>query len=145
MALGGRFLPEEIVFSGSAFSYMEKLAVPKMLLREYMRWYIKNFLPSRRYQIFLRFESGKMCIYFSYDVAEEVGRCLRRCRGKRDYDDCLTECYEDVFDSVEEFLCEQVDELKRLLRRRGVEVVPDCGGGYGGEGEVRWVRLCVLR
>jgi hypothetical protein len=121
---------------------MEKLDVP---MREYMRWYVKNFLPSRRYQIFLRSENGRICIYFGYNMAEEVDRCLRRCRGKRDYDDCLTECYEELFDEVEEFLCEQADRFEKLLRRRGVETKPDCGGGYGGsEGEVRWVRLCVL-
>jgi hypothetical protein len=122
---------------------MEKLDVP---MREYMLWYIKHFLPSRRYQIFLRSENGRICIYFSYNMAEEVDRCLRKCRGKRDYDDCLTECYEELFDEVEEFLCEQADRFENLLRRRGIEAEPDCGGGYGGSGgEVRWVRLCAPR
>jgi uncharacterized protein YunC (DUF1805 family) len=70
---------------------MEELAY---VLRDYTRWYRRQFLPVRRLLIFLRAEGGKMCLYFGYDVAEEIDDCLRRCRGRRNYDDCLTACYE---------------------------------------------------
>jgi hypothetical protein len=75
-------------------------------------------------------------------MEEETDSCLRSCRGNRGYNDCLSACYEDAFDEIEEFLCEQVDAFGRLLRRRGVEAAPDCGYG-GSEGTVRWMRLCT--
>lgn len=124
---------------------MEELArVVRELMRGYTYWYRRRFLPDRRYSVFLsRAEGGRTCLYFTYDVTEEIDGCLRRCRGN---DDCLTACYEDVEDSVDEFLCEQADGFEELLRRRGVEAEPDCIGGYGGaDGTVRWMRLCVPR
>ncbi len=111
---------------------------------EYMRWYRRQFLPLQQYWIAVRAENGETCLYFGYDMEEEIDNCLRKCRGKRNYDDCLTACYEDLEDSVDEFLCEQVDVLEKLLRRRGIETAPDCSGGYGGnEGTIRWMRLCA--
>ena len=117
------------------------------MLSDYTRWYRRQFIPNQRYKIFLKADEGRTCIYFSYDMAEEIDACMRKCRRNRNYDDCFTACYEDVFDAVEEFLCEQVDMFERLLRRKGVtEAEPDCSGGYSGsEGTARWVRLCVPR
>jgi hypothetical protein len=112
----------------------------------YTRWYRRQFVPTKQYFVFLRTERNRTCLYFVYDMTEEVDGCLRKCRGRRDYDDCLTACYEDVEDSVDEFLCMQVDAFERLLRRRGTEVLSDCIGGYGGaDGTIRWVRLCTPR
>ena len=113
---------------------------------EYMRWYRRQFLPLQQYSITINNLGGQICINFSYDMTKEIDNCLHKCRIRRNYDDCLTACYEDVFDEIEEFLCEQVDGFEKLLRRRGVEAKPDCSGGYGGsEGTIRWVRLCVTR
>jgi hypothetical protein len=113
---------------------MEGLAY---VLRDYMRWYRRQFLPVKHYFTFLRTEGGRTCLYFAYDMAEEVDGCLRRCRGKRNYDDCLTACYEDMFDGIEEFLCEQVDAFERLLRRRGLSLL-----GYWLQ--VRRVQLVIV-
>jgi hypothetical protein len=125
---------------------MEQLIVsPKIrfVLKEYMRWYYKNFLPMRQYSVFLKVEEGKICIYFSYDLTEEINDCIRKCKKSRDYDDCFMTCYEDVVDAAEEFLFEQPDVFEKLLMKRGVETEFDYDWGGGGEKTFRWARICV--
>jgi hypothetical protein len=124
------------------------LTHPKMryALKEYVQWYNRHFLPAKQYQIFLRFEGGKMCIYFSYDLTDEIDDCIRKCKKSRDYDDCFMECYEDVVDAAEEFLFEQPDEFEKLLRKRGIKadsITFDYDWGGGDERAIRWARLCI--
>jgi hypothetical protein len=129
---------------------MEQLAdiSPKIqfTLREYMRWYFRNFLPTKRFGVFFKVEDGKVCVYFSYDLTSEIDACIRRCKKSRDYDDCFVPCYEDVVSAAEEFLFEQPYALEDLLKKRGIsEVESDYDWGGDGEKTFRWVRLCVPR
>jgi hypothetical protein len=110
-------------------------------LKEYMRWYRRHFLPVKQYEVFLKIESNKICIYFSYDLTEEINSCIRKC--KKGHDDCFMECYEDVVDAAEEFLFEQPDEFERLLRKRGIKPEFDYDWGDCDEKTIRWARLCV--
>jgi hypothetical protein len=122
---------------------MEPVLKMRYALKEYMRWYRRYFLPVKQYEVFLKIENNKICIYFSYDLTEEINSCIRKCKKSHDYDDCFMECYEDVVDAAEEFLFEQPDEFERLLRKRGVEPEFDYDWGGGDEKTIRWARLCV--
>jgi hypothetical protein len=126
---------------------MEQLitASPKIrfALKEYMHWYYKNFLPTKQYGVFLKAEDNKICVYFSYDLTEEIDNCIRKCKKGRDYDDCFMACYEDVVDAAEEFLFEQPDVFEKLLMKRGVETEFDYDWGGDGERTFRWARICV--
>ncbi len=124
---------------------MEKLMSPKMrhALKEYTRWYYRNFLPLKQYTVFLKIDGGKMCIYFSYDLTEQIDECVRKC--KKD-DDCFMECYEDVVDAAEEFLAEQSYAFEKQLKKRGIGTTFEYSWDWSGNGKaVRWTRLCLPR
>ncbi len=115
-------------------------------LKEYMRWYRRSFLPLKQYTIFLKVEGNKMCIYFSYDLTDEINDCIRKCKRSHNYDDCFVECYEDVVDAAEEFLAEQSYTFEELLKKRRVDTFEyDWDWSSNGGKTIRWTRLCLPR
>jgi hypothetical protein len=92
-----------------------------------MRRYRRQFLPLQQYSIVIRAENSKTCIYFSYDMAEEVDGCLRRCRGRRSYDDCLTACCEDAEDSVDPVWVGR--HVRDVTEEGGLKPSPTAAGG----------------
>ncbi len=122
---------------------MEQLMSPmRYALREYMRWYYRNFLPSKRFAIFLKIEDSKVCVHFGYDLTDEIGKCTRRC--KKD-DDCFMECYEDVVDAAEEFLAEQSYAFEELLKKRGIGAFGYSWDWSSNGRAIRWTRICLPR